>query len=40
MKSFVDSAFIQRYENVRTDPSDPRILKFDFTLVVDPKKPI
>ncbi len=40
LKSFVDSAFIQRYENVRTDPSDPRILKFDFTLVVDPKKPI
>jgi len=40
LKSFVDSAFIQKYENVRTDPSDPRILKFDFTLVVDPKKPI
>ncbi len=40
LKSFEGSAFIQKYENVRTDPSNPRILKFDFTLVVDPKKPI
>lgn len=40
LKSFEDSAFIQKYENVRTDNSNPRILKFDFTLVVDPKKPI
>ncbi len=40
LKAFEGSKFIQRYDNVRTDPSDPRILKFDFTLVVDPKKPI
>ena len=40
LKSFEGSAFIQKYENVRTDNSNPRILKFDFTLVVDPKKPI
>lgn len=40
LNSFVKSEFIQKFDNVRTDPSDPRILKFDFTLVVDPKKPI
>ncbi len=40
LKSFEGSSFIQKYDNVRTDPTDPRILKFDFILVVDPKKPI
>ena len=40
LKSFERSAFIKKCENVRTDPTDPRILKFDFTLVVDPSKPI
>ena len=40
LKSFESSSFIQKYDNVRTDPTDPRILKFDFILVVDPKKPI
>ncbi|MBO5255616.1 MAG: pilus assembly protein PilM, partial [Opitutales bacterium] len=40
LKSFENSTFIQKYENVRTDPTNKRILKFDFTLVVDPKKPI
>ena len=30
----------KKFENVRTDPSTPRILKFDFTLVVNPDKPI
>ncbi len=40
LKSFEGSEFIKKYDNVRTDHSNPRILKFDFTLVVDPKKPI
>jgi len=40
LTSFTDSTFIKKFENVRTDPSNPRILKFDFTLVVNPDKPI
>ena len=40
LKSFTGSAFIKSFENVRVDPSNPRILKFDFTLVVNPDKPI
>ncbi len=40
LDSFKTSAFINDYLNVRTDPSNPRILKFDFTLVVNPDKPI
>lgn len=40
LTSFTDSEFISKFENVRTDPSNPRILKFDFTLVVNPDKPI
>ena len=40
LNSFVGSEFLKSFENVRTDPSNPRILKFDFTLVVNPDKPI
>ena len=40
LASFTSSSFIKKFENVRTDPSTPRILKFDFTLVVKPDKPI
>lgn len=40
LDSFKTSTFIKDYSNVRTDPSNPRILKFDFTLVVNPDKPI
>ncbi len=40
LKSFERSAFIKKCENVRTDPTEPRILKFDFTVGVDPSKPI
>ncbi len=40
LDSFKTSTFIKDYLNVRTDPSNPRILKFDFTLVVNPDKPI
>lgn len=40
LASFKSSAFIKDYENVKTDPSNPRIVKFDFTLVVNPDKPI
>lgn len=40
LDSFKSSSFIKDYSNVRTDPSNPRILKFDFTLVVNPDKPI
>ena len=40
LNSFVSSEFLKSFENVRTDPSNPRILKFDFTLVVNPDKPI
>ena len=40
LDSFKTSVFIKDYSNVRTDPSNPRILKFDFTLVVNPDKPI
>ena len=40
LASFTSSSFIKKFENVRTDPSTPRILKFDFTLVVNPDQPI
>jgi len=40
LSSFKESSFIKDYGNVRTDPSNPRILKFDFTLIVNPDKPI
>lgn len=40
LNSFIGSSFLKSFENVRTDPSNPRILKFDFTLVVNPDKPI
>ncbi len=40
LDSFKTSTFIKDYLNVKTDPSNPRILKFDFTLVVNPDKPI
>ena len=40
LAAFTQSSFIKSFENVRTDPSNPRILKFDFTLVVNPEKPI
>jgi len=38
--SFKQSSFIDDYVNVRTDNSNPRILKFNFTLSVNPNKPI
>ncbi len=40
LKSFENSTFIQKYENVKTDNTNKRILKFDFVLIVDPKKPV
>ncbi len=40
LESFISSSFLKSYENVSTDPSNPRILKFKFTLVVNPDKPI
>ena len=40
LASFTSSSFIKKFENVSTDPKTPRILKFDFTLVVNPDKPI
>ena len=40
LDSFKSSSFIKDYSNVRTDPTNPRILKFDFTLTVNPDKPI
>jgi len=40
LTSFKTSEFLKDYSNVRTDPTNPRILKFDFTLVVNPDKPI
>ncbi len=42
LKSFTDQefVFIQRVTDVTRDATDPRILKFTFTLVVNPDKPI
>ena len=40
LASFKDSDFINEYIDVRTDTTNPRILKFTFTLVVNPDKPI
>ena len=40
MKIYQKVFFIKSFENITTDPSNPRILKFDFTLVVNPDKPI
>jgi len=40
ISSFKESSFINDHVNVRTDPSNPRILKFNFTLLVNPNKPI
>ena len=36
LSSFSDSRFVERLENERFDTNVPGILKFDFTLVVDP----
>ncbi len=38
--SFEDSQFIVSVENERFDNSQPGILKFDFILVVNPRKPL
>ena len=38
--TFTDSQFLKSYDKVTTDPSNPRILKFSFVLVVNPDKPI
>lgn len=35
-----ESAFIERVENERFDNSQPGILRFDFTMVIDPAKPL
>ncbi len=40
LTSFKESEFIDNFVDVRTDNSNPRILKFNFTLVVNPDKPI
>lgn len=40
LNAFKDSEFITAFEDVKTDPTQPRILKFDFTLIVNPDKPI
>lgn len=38
--SFIGSDFLKSYDKVTTDPTNPRILKFSFVLVVNPDKPI
>lgn len=40
LTSFVESDFILSIENERFDTSQPGILKFDFILVIDPKRPL
>lgn len=40
LDSFKQSEFIKDYASVSTDDTNPRILKFNFTLVVNPDKPI
>jgi type IV pilus assembly protein PilM len=35
-----ESEFIERVENERFDNSQPGILRFDFTMVIDPAKPL
>lgn len=40
IKSLTDSLFLKSYEKVTTDPTNPRIMKFSFVLVVNPDKPI
>ena len=40
LKTFKNSDFITDYLNVKTDPTNPRVLKFTFTLLVNEKKPI
>lgn len=40
LKSFTGSQFIAAVEKPRFDTSQPGLLKFDFTLVINPKKPL
>lgn len=40
LSSFTESQFIVRLENERFDNSQPGVLKFDFTLVVNPERPL
>ncbi len=40
LSGFVESQFIVSLENERFDNSQPGILKFEFILVVDPKRPL
>lgn len=40
LTSFADSQFIETVERETFNPNQPGILSFDFTLVVDPKKPL
>jgi type IV pilus assembly protein PilM len=38
LASFTNSQFIAAVENERFDTNHPGLLKFDFTLVINPKK--
>lgn len=40
LDSFTDSQFISKVEKENFNTNQPGILRFDFTLVVDPKKPL
>lgn len=40
LASFVDSQFISAVERESFDPNTPGILRFDFTLVIDPARPL
>ena len=40
LNSFTGSQFVAKVENERFDDRQPGILRFDFTLVVNPKKPL
>lgn len=40
LESFKQSDFIAGVDNLRYDTNNPRILKFEFTLVINPERPL
>lgn len=40
LNSFTESDFIEKVENIRFEPSNARIRKFEFTLITNPEKPL
>ncbi|MFI3290688.1 MAG: pilus assembly protein PilM [Opitutales bacterium] len=40
LTNFKKSSFVDNYTNIKTDPSNPKILKFTFDLLVNKEKPI